>query len=463
MDTITLVIQIIAALGGLVVAAMSISVLIRVHWPSPVMWSLKLCASALSLLFALVGAVITIVGLTTGSALISALGIYDLLFFSIHRFRITRPPDRASSFEVAFGSNWENRIASEQRKYFLPKRTAWRLPKVPVSRLQQNMAFSTIPGTQRQLLCDFWQPPKNISPSGLAFIYLHGSAWYFLDKDLGTRPFFGHLAAQGHVIMDVAYRLAPETDLMGMVHDTKRAIAWMKENCAMYGVDPKQIVVGGGSAGGHLGLLAAYTEGDPLFIPPELEGKDTGVCAVISMYGPADLERMYYHTNQHLTTRETPGRPKKPVPTEMPKWLVKKMGKEFYRLGFDKGFVNAGNFAPLMGGHPDECPQTYAFFSPVTHVHSNCPPTFLIHGEHDVMAPVKSTHDLYRRLAQEKAQVVMHILPQTDHAFDLIMPKLSPSAHNAIYDVERFLALLVKGSDNEGLEVGTTKELQLNY
>jgi hypothetical protein len=35
----------------------------------------------------------------------------------------------------------------------------------------------------------------------------------------------------------------------------------------------------------------------------------------------------------------------------------------------------------------------------------------------------------------------MHILPQTDHAFDLILPKISPSAQNSISDVERFLAL----------------------
>jgi hypothetical protein len=45
---------------------------------------------------------------------------------------------------------------------------------------------------------------------------------------------------------------------------------------------------------------------------------------------------------------------------------------------------------------------------------------------------------------QEKVPTIMHILPQTDHAFDLILPKISPSAHNAIYDVERFLALQVK-------------------
>ena len=117
------------------------------------------------------------------------------------------------------------------------------------------------------------------------------------------------------------------------------------------------------------------------------------------------------------------------------------MGNEYYRFGFDKGFANAGAFAPLFGGHPDECPKTYDLFSPITHVHAHCPPTLLIHGEDDTMAPVKATRSLCKRLTEEKIQTVMHILPQTDHAFDLILPKISPSAHNAIYDMERFLAL----------------------
>lgn len=271
---------------------------------------------------------------------------------------------------------------------------------------------------------------------------MFGGAWYFLDKDVGTRPFFSHLSAQGHVIMDVAYRLAPETDMMGMLNDVKRAIAWMKENAGVYGIDPDRIVVGGGSAGGHLALLAAYTANDPQFTPKELEGKDNSVRAVISFYGPGDLEAMYYHTNQHLTTRATPGRPKKTGPTQMPGWIIKKMGKEYHRLNMDKGFANT-NFAPLLGGHPDECPGTYALFSPVTHVHPGCPPTLLIHGEQDVMAPVKTTCSLFTQLVEKKVQTVMHILPQTDHAFDLQLPKISPSAHNAFFDAERFLALMV--------------------
>jgi acetyl esterase/lipase len=76
--------------------------------------------------------------------------------------------------------------------------------------MEQNISFATVPGSDRKLLCDIWQPNSTIASSGLAFIYLHGAAWYMLDKDLGTRPFFSHLAAQGHLIMDVSYRLAPK-------------------------------------------------------------------------------------------------------------------------------------------------------------------------------------------------------------------------------------------------------------
>lgn len=443
MDIIKLIIQILAAVLGCLAALMSIPLFLRLRWPAPVLWGLKLFASALSTLLALTGVLCILVGLTTGSVFISLIGIYDLLIFFIHIFRVTRSPDFSSGFEQAFSLHWENRINPEQKDHFLPKRTILSLPAVPDPCMEQNIAFSTIPSTDRNLLCDVWQPPSTISPSGLAFIYLHGSAFYLLDKDCGTRPFFSYLAAQGHVIMDVAYRLSPETDMMGMVNDVKRAIVWMKENAGNYGVNPNRIIVGGGSAGGHLALLAAYTANNPQFTPKELEGKGISACAVISLYGTNDLEAVYYHTNQHLTTRSIPGRPKKVVPAKMPGWIIKRMGKEYYRLGFDKGFENAGALAPLLGGHPDECPETYALFSPVTHVHPGCPPTLLIHGEDDIMAPVKSTRFLHARLVEEKVQTVMHILPQTDHAFDLIMPKISLSAHNAFYDVERFIALMV--------------------
>jgi acetyl esterase/lipase len=442
MQILKLTIQILATALGLFSALASMLLLFRFRWPAPVLWILKLYASALSPLIELLGVLTALVGFTTGSAFISIIGIYNVLIFLIHVYRVSRPPDFSSGFEEAFGLQWRYSVTREQKAHFLPTRTVLKLPAVPTAHLEQNISFATIPGTDRQLLCDVWQPPSTIRPSGLAFIYMHGGAWYFLDKDFSTRPFFSHLTAQGHVIMDVAYRLAPETDLIGMVNDVKRAIAWMKEHASTYGINPAQIVVGGGSAGGHLALLAAYTADKPQFTPTELRGKDLSVCGVISVYGPTDLEAMYYHTNQHLTTRSIPGRAKKAVHAKVPEWIIKQMGQEYYRLNLHKDLVNDGTFAPLLGGHPDQCPDRYAFFSPVTHVHQNCPPTLLIHGEHDIMAPVTTTRLLYTRLKEKKVPAVMHILPQTEHAFDLILPNISPGAHNAIYDVERFMAVM---------------------
>jgi acetyl esterase/lipase len=436
-------ILIFAIVLGSLSALMSVLIFLRLHWPAPILWMLKLLVSALSPVFFLIGVLSVIVGLATGSAFISLIGIYVIVIFATHIFNVTRPPDVSSGFEQAFGLNWENRISAEQKNHFLSSRTILKLPNVPLPRIEQNISFITLPDTHRQLLCDVWQPSSTIIPSGLAFIYLHSSAWYMLDKDFGTRPIFSHLVTQGHVIMDVAYRLSPETDLMGMINDAKRAIVWMKENAKNYGVNPDTIVVGGGSAGGHLALMTAYTANNSQFTPKELLGKDVSVCGVVSLYGPTDLKAMYYHTNQHLTTRSNLGSAKIEVPTQMPEWSIKKMGKAYHRLGFDKGFANAGTFAPLLGGHPDECPEQYALFSPITHVQAHCPPTLLIHGEHDTMAPVNSTFNLNTKLVEKKVPTVMHILPQTDHAFDLILPKISPSAHNAIYDVERFLALLI--------------------
>ena len=441
MNTPVIILKVIAIGLSSLAALASIMLFLRLHWPAPILWLLKLYVSALSPLLAIIGVVSILVGISSRSVFLTSLGIYVAVIYFTHVFRVTRPPHFSSSFENAYGGDWEESIHDDQKKYFLSIRSAIMLPAVPDARMEQNVPFATIPENGRELLCDIWQPPHGVPHSGVAFIYLHGSAFYLLDKDLGTRPFFHHLAAQGHVIMDVAYRLAPETDVMGMVNDVKRAIIWLKENADKYKIDPSRIVVGGGSAGGHLAFLAAYTINDPQFTPKELERRDDSVCAVISLYGTCDFESLYYHTNQHLT-RNVALSANKSAPAKMPQWMIKKMGKEYYRLGFDKGFENGT--ALLLGGHPDERPGTYALLSPINHVHQDCPPTLLIHGEHDVLAPVKSTRLLYARLIKEKVVTVMHIVPQTDHAFDLILPKISPSSHNAIYDVERFLALIVR-------------------
>jgi len=441
MGMITIVQALAVFICGLA-ALSSITFFRRFRWPAAGLWIIKLVISANSPWLFLTGVLTILLSIVTGSAIAGFLGMYVAAAFFIHMFQVTRHP--GTGFEYALSLNGYNRMLTGQQAYFLQSRRIIKLPAVPQPRLKQNIPFATLPGEGRNLLCDLWLPPEKVPASGLIFIYLHGSAWYLLDKDVGTRPLFRRLAAQGHVVMDVAYRLVPETDMMGMVHDVKRAIHWIKENAARYQVNARQIVVGGGSAGAHLALMAAYTSGNSEFTPVDLRGKALDVDAVVSLYGPTDLEKMYYHTNQHLTTRSRPERKKKSVPAKMPAWMLKAMGKNAARLGMDKDFTKVGALATILGGHPDECPGTYALFSPVSHVHEGCPPTLIIQGEQDCMVPVDSAKLLYNWLRQKEVKSVLHILPQVDHAFDLPLPWFSPAAHNAMYDIERFLALQLK-------------------
>ena len=417
-------------------------VLLRLRQPTTLaMWMVKVFISALSPVLFLVGIVAASLGIILDSWPAVTIGSCSTFLYLIHIIKISNAPDSATGFKNAFGERWEDSIPQERKNHLLRNRYVLMLPNSPGPILTQNISFYTSRDTNRQLLCDIWQPPNNISHSGLAFIYLHGSAWTLLDKDYGTRIFFRHLASQGHVIMDVAYRLFPETDFMGMVHDAKYAIAWMKANAAVYGINPNRIVVGGGSAGAHIALLAAYTSQKKQFIPVELEKVDLNVRGVISLYGQADLKATYYHTCQHLTTHSALAK-KKGSSGGMPQWIRKRMGDNYQRLGFDKE-TEPGMLAPILGGNPDERPEAYSLFSPIAHVHKDCPPTLFIHGKHDILAPVKAIRQLHSLLTEGGVPAVMQLIPQTDHAFDLILPKISPSAHNAFYETDRFLALMV--------------------
>lgn len=416
--------------------------LIRLRQPTTLSaWLIKVLTSAVSPLLLLAGLIVSAGSIAIGSITALIMGLCGVILYTVHLIRTTRPPDASSNFESVFGENWQHDIPVERKTKFLSRRYAFWLSASRKPVFQQDISFYRIPGTQRDLLCDIWQPEKGVDRSGVAFIYLHGSAWAVLDKDFGTRTFFRHLAAQGHVIMDVAYRLFPETDLMGMVHDAKRAIAWMKANAFRYDVDPNKIVIGGGSAGAHLALLAGYTQNTIRLTPPDLQNLDLSVHGVISAYGQSDIAATFYHTCQHMTTRSALARNNGAAKAGMPTWLEKSMGKDFHRLGFDKD-VQPGMLIPMLGGNPDEKPDAYALFSPITFVHRECPATLILHGAQDILAPVNAIKKMYLRLRELGVPVVMHILPQTDHAFDQILPRISPSAQNGLYDVERFLAIL---------------------
>jgi len=400
---------------------MSILLVVNLKSPLGVMvWFPKLAAGALSPIWGVLGAAGTVIGLVYGAFWTLPMGILGASIMVFYGWRCTK---EHNGFEEAFGSGWEDKIPPEAVRKMVQKR--WKLflktNASPEPVWERNVPFWTIPGTDRQLLCDVWRPADG-DVSGLAFIYLHGSGWYLFDKDFGTRPFFRHLVAQGHTVMDVAYRLCPEVNIYGMIEDVQRAIVWMKTEASHYGVDPEKIVLGGGSAGGHLALLAAYTPGHPELTPNDLKSVDLSVHGVITYYGPTDLLAMYQHTNQHIFLDQPP------VPIDPDS---------------NKSIHDAGRLDVFLGGHPQDVPDMYQLASPPTHIHPDCPPTLLFHGNHDVLVPADATSALHIKLVHTGVPAITVLFPWTEHGFDLIFPQLNPAAQSALYDVDRFLALLL--------------------
>jgi acetyl esterase/lipase len=397
-------------------------------------WLLRLLAEATTPAIALGGATAAALALLVQSPLALVTGIFAAVIAVRDVFEVT---GEQPGLAAAFGANWEGSIPLECQARMLHRRWSWKLPAEPEPRWQRDLPFWTLADSGRSLLCDLWQPPEGTASSGLAIVYLHGSAWYLLDKDLGTRTLFRHLAAQGHLVMDVAYRLYPETDMFGMVHDTKRAIAWMKSRAPGYEVDQGRIVLAGGSAGGHLALLAAYTPTLVPLNPDDVEDVDFSVRAVISCYGPNDLRAYYEHTRQNLWRHSNKAAKPAPVNPAMRRAL----GASYERLGFGKPGP-AGAIEPMLGGTPETVPELYALFSPISHVHPDSPPTLLIQGKDDVITPLAGTNHLYERLVAAGVPAVNVVFPHAEHGFDLTLPCCSPAAQTAMYYEDRFLALM---------------------
>ncbi len=421
--------RIVVSVVGILTAGVSSCCFLHFHSQRWIFLMLpKMVANSLAPYIVVIAAVTAILGGILWAPLGIVSGCASVLILLVYVARVTA---EHAGFEMAFGPGWLDTLSPEQRQRLPRSRWALRPSPAPGVRCERNITFWTISENRRQLLCDIWQPPQGLPPSGLALIYLHTGEWHFADKDFGTRPLFRHLAGQGHVVMDVAYRLCPEVNLYGMIGDVKRAVAWMKTNAAQFAVDPGQIVLSGGSAGGHLALLAAYTCDCPEWTPDELKSANLRVKAVVSYYGPPDL---------HAFFEEGYGR------VNPPKKVTEIAGH-------------------LLNGSSEVSPELYQKGSPVTYVKAGCPPTLIFQGEHDCGVPVRSTRDLHHKLVQAGVPVVYVEFPQTEHGFDLQIKAIcaiakkqlhwsrtvnsledlsqySPAAQAARYDLDRFLALM---------------------
>jgi acetyl esterase/lipase len=258
----------------------------------------------------------------------------------------------------------------------------------------QTSDISYGPGGRDNLL-DIWRR-DDLAPGGRApvLIQVPGGAWTVGDKRVQGYTLMSRMVELGWICVSINYSKSPRCAFPAHLIDVKRAIAWVRENIADYGGDPDFVAITGGSAGGHLASLAALTPNDSRF-QPGFEDADTTVQAVAPYYGVYDFTDS---ENMHELM-----------------------------LPFLEQFVMKARYA--------DDPERFAAASPISYVHSDAPPFFVLHGEKDELVPSGQARAFCAALRAAGAATVAHAeLGNAHHAFDITPTVRSRLAADAVAD-----------------------------
>ena len=229
----------------------------------------------------------------------------------------------------------------------------------------------------RALLLDLYSPKTSMIPAP-GLIFIHGGGWKSGDKG-DYSCYTTYFAQKGYVAATVGYRFVQEAPLPACIEDVKCAVRWMRENAAQLNVDPNKIAVIGGSAGGHLSLMAGYTAN-----VKELEGTgghagvSSAVAAVVDLYGPTDFTLPEIRINPTVTN------------------------------GMKKSYA--------------EDPALYRLTSPITHVTKDVPPTLIFQGTLDTTVPVSQSDMLAEKLKALGVPYWYACIDGYPHTMDILVP-----------------------------------------
>jgi acetyl esterase/lipase len=142
-----------------------------------------------------------------------------------------------------------------------------------------NIAYGSDPKQQLDVYM-----PKQKTAAAPVFIFLHGGGFREGDRaqyGYVARPFGAH----GIVTVVASYRLLPTFKYPDQPNDVHRVVAWVFRNIKSYGGDPRQIYVGGHSAGAILTADVSVRSGwqASMSLPPDV------IKGAAPISGPYDL------------------------------------------------------------------------------------------------------------------------------------------------------------------------------
>ena len=129
--------------------------------------------------------------------------------------------------------------------------------------------------------------PKEAKTPPPVLLFIHGGAWRSGKKE-DTASYAIPLAAAGYATASLQYRMLPTHQFPKAIQDVNSAIHWLRTHGPDHGFNGHRMALLGGSAGGHLAMLASYAQDPALGAPEDPAGVKERVDAVVNIYGVTD-------------------------------------------------------------------------------------------------------------------------------------------------------------------------------
>jgi acetyl esterase/lipase len=237
-------------------------------------------------------------------------------------------------------------------------------------RIVPNITYLTASNYDAKLDLYVTRTPEKPLPT---LIWIHGGGWTG-----GTKESFTGIPAylaMGMNVVNVEYRLARTAQAPAAVEDCRCALRWVIQHAKEYGIDVNRIVVGGGSAGGHLALTTGMLPASA-GLDRQCPGPDNlKVAAIVNWFGIADVNELLDGVNM-------------------------------------KAYA-----VTWLGSAPDR-DQIAKRVSPLTYVRAGLPPVLTIHGDADPTVPYTQSVRLHKALTDAGVANELVTMAGGRHGFD---------------------------------------------
>ncbi len=237
--------------------------------------------------------------------------------------------------------------------------------------------------------------PRKVA-KGLGVIFVVSGGFYSSHEAINP-AFVRPLTDRGFTVFAVVHGSQPRFTVPEIVQDMNRAVRFIRHHARDYGIDPAQIGIYGGSAGGHLSLMIgmAGDKGDPNSKDP-VDRESSRVQAVACFFPPTDLLNFGKPGKEmvHATDHQPP-----------------------FRAAFDYRELDKQSMLWVPITDAQRLREITRQISPINFVTPDDPPTLIIHGDEDPLVPLQQSELIKDKLKKTNVESKLVVKKGAGHGW----------------------------------------------